>query len=248
MEKVRILVVDDEVIVAKDIQRRLGKLGYFVVAIVRSGEEAITKAGEMRPDLVFMDIKLEGEMSGIEAANCIGSLYDIPVVYITAYADENTLKRAKITTPLGYILKPYETRDLHIAVELAIYKQKTEKKIKESEERYRAYVAATSQLIWVINSDEEIVSDVPTWRAFFARQEESKKNETAWLQAIHQDDRERVAKIFSGAIAAKRPFEAEFSLQQDNKSYQRIFVRGVPVLEKDGRVREWVGTSIRRTG
>lgn len=247
MEEVKILVVDDEIIVAKDIQRRLKKLGYFVVAVVSSGEEAIEKVEELRPDLVFMDIKLDGKMNGIEAANCIGSLYDIPVVYITAYADEDTLKCAKITTPLGYILKPYETRDLHIAVELAIYKQKTEKKIKESEERYRAYVAATSQLIWVINSDEEIDSDVPTWRAFFARQRESKKNETVWLQAIRQDDRERVANIFSGAIAAKRPFEVEFSLQQDNKSYQRIFVRGVPVLEKDGRIREWIGTSTKCT-
>ncbi len=248
MEKVKILVVDDEIIVAKDIEKRLGKLGYFVVAIVSSGEEAIAKAEESRPDLVFMDIKLEGTMSGIEAANRIGSLYDIPVVYITAFADENTLKRAKITAPLGYILKPYETKELHIAVELALYKHKTEKKIKESEERYRAYVAATSQLIWIINTDEEITYDVPTWRAFFTCQKESKKNETAWLQAIHQDDRERVAKIFSEATAAKRPFEAEFSLLQNNKNRQRIFVRGVPVLEKNGRVREWVGTSTKCTG
>ena len=110
---VQILVVEDEGIVARDIQHRLKHLGYLVPATASSGEEAVQCAAELRPDLVLMDIVLAGEMDGIQAAEEIRVRYDIPVIYLTAYADEITLQRAKITGPLGYILKPYKERELH---------------------------------------------------------------------------------------------------------------------------------------
>jgi CheY-like chemotaxis protein len=124
MEKTQILVVEDDLIIADDIKESLISLGYAVCAIVSSGEEAIEKAEENKPDLVLMDIVLEGKMNGIEAADQIHSRFDIPVVYLTAYADEKTLERAKITEPYGYILKPYEYRELHSATEIALYKHK----------------------------------------------------------------------------------------------------------------------------
>lgn len=133
----RILVVEDERIVSEDIKVRLKKLGYTVPSIARSGEEAVEKAKAIRPDLVLMDIVLEGEMDGIEAASRIRSLYDIPVVYLTAYADTKTLERAKITEPFGYILKPFDDRDLNITIDIGIYKHRMEKKLKETEERLR---------------------------------------------------------------------------------------------------------------
>ena len=120
MAKEKILVVEDERIVAKDIVKSLQRLGYKVVASVASGEEAVQKVAESNPDLVLMDIMLKGKMDGIETTEEIHKNFDIPVIYLTAYADEKTLERAKITEPFGYIIKPFDERDLHTTIEIAL--------------------------------------------------------------------------------------------------------------------------------
>lgn len=137
---VKVLVVEDERIVAKDIQNTLKNLGYEVPVIASTGEEAIKKAAELKPDIVLMDIVLKGEIDGITAASQIRSKFKIPIIYLTAYEDEDTLDRAKITEPLGYILKPFEERDLHTTLEMALYNHTMEIKLQESEERYRSLV------------------------------------------------------------------------------------------------------------
>ena len=129
-----ILIVEDESIVAQDILNRLTQLGYTVSAVVSSGEEAVEKAKKMYPDLVLMDIVLKGGTDGIEAAETIRARLNIPVVYVTAYADKKTLQRAKITEPYGYLLKPFEDRELHTAIEMALYKHEMEKKVRESQQ------------------------------------------------------------------------------------------------------------------
>lgn len=134
MSKTQILIVEDEGIVAADIEESLKSLGYEVAAVAPSGEEALKKIEEKKPDLVLMDIILKGTMNGIEATNEIHSRFDIPVVYLTAYADEEVLERAKVTEPFGYIIKPFEDRELYTIIEMALYKHKVEKKLKESEE------------------------------------------------------------------------------------------------------------------
>jgi len=126
MTKAKILIVEDELITAKAIRSALNSLGYDVLDIVTSGEEAIQKASGSQPDLILMDIKLDSEMDGIEAARQIKDRFNIPVVYLTAHADDATLERAKITDPFGYILKPFEDRELHVAIEIAFYKHKME--------------------------------------------------------------------------------------------------------------------------
>ncbi len=133
MKKTKILIVEDEIILAKDIQYCLEMHGYSVAGFVSSGEKAIQKTSEESPDLVLMDIRLKGDMDGIEAARQIKSRFNIPVVYLTAHADNATLKRAKITEPYGYILKPFEDRDLHIGIEIALYKHQMEEKLIQSE-------------------------------------------------------------------------------------------------------------------
>ncbi len=127
-----ILVVEDEIIIARDIQDTLKSLGYAVPAITSSGKEALEKAAEMYPDLVLMDIRLKGDMDGVEAAQQIRARFDIPVVYLTAYADDETLQRAKITEPFGYVLKPFEVRELRSTIEMALYKHEMDKRFKES--------------------------------------------------------------------------------------------------------------------
>jgi len=106
MTQARILVVEDESIVAADIQDRLESLGYEVPATVASGEKAVEQAGVLRPDLVLMDIQLNGRMDGVEAADQIRLRFGIPVIYLTANADHPTVQRAKVTEPFGYVIKP----------------------------------------------------------------------------------------------------------------------------------------------
>ena len=101
-------------------------MGYDVPAKVASGEKAIEKAGEINPDVVLMDIKLEGNVDGVEAVKQIYDRFDIPSIYLTAYADEETLNRAKITEPNGYIIKPFEDRELHANIQMTLYKHKSE--------------------------------------------------------------------------------------------------------------------------
>lgn len=131
MGKTNVLIVEDEGIVAKDIQHSLKKLGYNVSGICSNGEKAISTASREKPDIVLMDIMLQGEMSGIEAANEIRKKYNIPVVYLTAYADENTLSKAKVTEPYGYIIKPFKEIDIHTSIEMALYKHGKNTEIKK---------------------------------------------------------------------------------------------------------------------
>jgi two-component system response regulator LytT len=129
MSKTNILVVEDESIVSKDIQHSLNKLGYFIVGAASTGERALELVRTKLPDLVLMDIMLKGDMNGIEVAEIIKRELAIPVVFLTAYADESTLTKAKLSEPYGYIIKPFKEIDLHTSIEMAVYKHRKEQEI-----------------------------------------------------------------------------------------------------------------------
>jgi DNA-binding LytR/AlgR family response regulator len=122
MEKLNIFIVEDESIVAKDIQNSLTKLGYNVVGIANNGTDAIERITELVPDLVLMDIMIKGDLTGIDVSEKIKEKISVPIIFLTAYADEGTLAKAKITEPYGYILKPFKEIDLHSTIEMAVYK------------------------------------------------------------------------------------------------------------------------------
>ncbi len=126
MPNYKIMIVEDEEIVTADIRTSVEKMGYFVCATASSGMEAIKKADLTRPDLVLMDIVLKGSVGGIEAATQIKELYQIPVVYLTAFGEDGMLQQAKVAEPYGYIIKPFRDRDLQIAIEISIYKKQAE--------------------------------------------------------------------------------------------------------------------------
>src|SRR6185503_3260654 len=137
MEKLNIFIVEDESIVAKDIQNSLTKLGYNVVGIANSGKDAIEKITQTNPDLVLMDIMIKGDLTGIDVSEKIKEKINVPVIFLTAYADEGTLAKAKITEPYGYILKPFKEIDLHSTIEMAVYKhQKDSAVLKERDLLY----------------------------------------------------------------------------------------------------------------
>lgn len=129
MPKTNVLVVEDESIVSKDIQHSLKKLGYNVVGAASTGERAFELAASEKPDIILMDIMLKGDINGIETASRVKEELQIPVIYLTAYADESTLEKAKVTEPYGYIIKPFKEVDLHTSIEMALYKFSKEKEV-----------------------------------------------------------------------------------------------------------------------
>jgi PAS domain S-box-containing protein len=133
----KVAIVEDEFIVALDIRSFLERSGYAVVGVYSSGEDLLSQFEATRPDLVLMDIKIRGKLDGVETASIVHERYYTPVVLLTAFADDETIARAKITQPYGYIIKPFEERELKTAIEIALYRAIMEKKLRESEERYR---------------------------------------------------------------------------------------------------------------
>ena len=156
-KRANILIVEDERIVAEDIRRSVINIGYSVSGVVSSGEEALVLIEKELPDLVLMDIVLKGKMNGIKVTDAIRSRFDIPVIYLTAYADPSTLQKAKVTEPFGYILKPFEDREVESAVEMALYKHGLDRRLRESEERYRTLFEDSRDAIYMSTAEGRFV-------------------------------------------------------------------------------------------
>jgi len=214
MANTRILVVEDESIVALDIQTTLKSLGYEVLGIAASGEEAIQKAEESIPDLVLMDIMLKGVIDGTEAANQIRIRFNIPVVYLTSYSDESTLQRAKITESFGYILKPYGDRDLYAAIEMSLFKYKAEEELRRSKESFNSIVNSSVDGILVLDKDGTIMFMNPAAESLFRR-----------------DSNEMVGQLFGFPIMSDKMSEINIV-----HSYGEIAVAEMRVVET-----EWNG-------
>lgn len=145
MDKKRILVVEDEGIVAMELKSELEAMGYDADTC-GSGEEALENIEPSMPDLIVMDIRLPGKMDGVETADRIRKNHDIPLIYLTAYTDESTLEKAKATAPYSYLLKPIDAKELHIAIEIALYRRKTEQEKEQLTKELQDALAKVKQL------------------------------------------------------------------------------------------------------
>jgi PAS domain S-box-containing protein len=154
MTAARILIVEDDRIVARDIEQQLLRLGYVVTGITARGDAALALATETRTDLVLMDVRVQGPMDGIDAARQIRAACQIPVVFLTAYADEDTLRRASAAEPFGYVLKPFEDAQLHTVIGMALYKHASEQRLRASEQRYAVTLASIGDA--VISTDAQL--------------------------------------------------------------------------------------------
>lgn len=152
-----ILIVEDEYIVAMDIRNSLEKNGFLVVGQADRGESAIKKAGELQPDLVLMDIGLKGEMDGIETGIQIRARFDLPVIFLTAFGNPSVIERARLVEPFGYLYKPFEERELISNIAMALYKHGMEKKLRESEEKFRRVIEHSSDAIVLADSQGNLV-------------------------------------------------------------------------------------------
>ncbi len=159
MNKARILIVEDEIIIALNIKNILTKIGYSVTEIVSSGDACFEQVKLDRPDLILMDIILEGDMDGIEIAALIRKDWEIPVIFLTAYSDRSSLQKAKLTEPYGYIVKPVNEKDLFTTIETALYRNRIDKKLKESELKYRMLFEQSRDAIF-IRDNTGIITDI----------------------------------------------------------------------------------------
>lgn len=157
MSKVKIQIVEDETIVAYDLKNTLQSMGYEVSAITVSGEKAIKAATKFLPDIVFMDIVLEGKIDGVTTAAKLKERLGLSVIFLTAYSDNETLQRAKKIEPFGYVLKPFTRNEIKIAVEVALHKAKMEKKLKNSEERYKKLYENSNDALIIYNEKGMII-------------------------------------------------------------------------------------------
>jgi PAS domain S-box-containing protein len=196
MAKPKILIVDDESNTSILIQNMLEELGYNVVSLASSGKEAIQKTLQIQPDLVLMDIILEGEMDGVDAARQIHDSLDIPIVYLTGHADDGLLHRAKLTEPYGYIIKPFDESELRTTIEIALYRHKMEKLLKESGKRYKAVCELTSDYIFHINisKDKQMLFDWITegFAPLTGYTISEVNSPELWNKIFHPDDISRV--------------------------------------------------------
>ena len=152
----RLMLVDDEVAISMQLKERLTSMGYEIVGMVSSGEEAVALAKDLRPDLVLMDIVMPGKIDGIAAAEIIKEDQDIPVIFLTGYAENQFIERAKKAEPFGYIGKPFQESEIRALIEVALHKKQMER---HSEERYRTLFENTSDAIFVFDMQTHIILD-----------------------------------------------------------------------------------------
>lgn len=154
----RVLIVDDEVVVTMQLEERLTSMGYEVVGRASSGKASINMAKRFKPDIILMDIVMPGKLDGIDAAEIIKTELDIPAIFLTAYTDDEFVERAREVEPFGYIVKPYQEREIMAAIEIALHKKDIEQRLRESEERYRSVIDTAREAIITVDSRGNIVS------------------------------------------------------------------------------------------
>ena len=231
MPKANILIVEDNRIVAEDTRITLEKLQFGVCGIVPSGEESLNRVEAEPPDLVLMDIELKGEMDGIEAADQIRSRFNIPVVYVTSYADEDVLERAKMTEPFGYVIKPFEDRELNSAIEIALYKHKMERKLKESEEKYRLLVKSMKDVIVRLSPTGKLLYISPSIKEFGGYDPESVIGNDMSKFIERETDSNRAVELLPKALTTHQSGTFEFLFKpKDKKPFYVEFIH-TPILE-----------------
>jgi PAS domain S-box-containing protein/diguanylate cyclase (GGDEF)-like protein len=244
MRKSRILIVEDETIVALDLKSRLESMGYEVIDAVTTGERAIQVAGELLPDVVLMDVNLGGEIDGVQAAQEVKDKFQIPTIYVTACVDDTTIQRAKITEPFGYIIKPFEDRELRGHIEIALYKNQNEKKLRESEERYSLASKGANDGLWDWDLDRERIYFSPRWEALLGYEAgELDQVPREWFDRVHPKDRERLEKEIASFLKADGGnFQSEYRILHKDGNYRWMQTGGFGVRDSAGRAYRMAGS------
>lgn len=228
-----------------ELESRLQNIGYEVSAIAKSGEEAILKTEELNPDLVLMDIRLGGEMDGIEAADTIRSRCNIPVVFSTAYLDKERIERAKFTMPFGYILKPIQERELQVTLEMALYTAKVDAERRRMEERlkFQAHLLdAVQQSVIVTDMSGKVVYWNPFAEKMYGWSAEEAIGNTTLELIANEDSVEEGARIME-MLQAGKSISGEYLTKRKDGHSITIFSSANPIQDNDGNLTHIVGIS-----
>ena len=232
MDNARILIVEDEAIIAMEIESHLQSLGYKVTSIVDTGEKAIKKTEEGKPDLILMDIRIKGEMDGIDTAEVIRNRFGIPVIFSTAYLDEERIERAKITMPFGYVLKPIQERDLKVTIEMALYISKVDEERGRAEKRFKTIFEEAPLGVALIDSLTGFIYEVNQKFADIAGRTRQEMATIDWISITHpddvQEDLENMALLNAGEISGfnmnKRYVQPDGTFVWINMTIAPVFV------------------------
>jgi PAS domain S-box-containing protein len=238
-----VLIVEDEAIVAEDLRNTVTSLGYRVAATVSTGEEALSSAQELRPDLVLLDIQIAGRLDGIETAQKIGLICNPAIIFVTAHSDRQTVQRVKDIN-CGYVLKPFGERELGIQLDIALYKNQTMKALQEKEERWQLAMMGSTDGIWDWNILKRTVFLSSRWKSFRGYSEdEISTEETEWSSRIHPDDYDTVMKTITSYLEKKSSeFQCEYRTRCKDGSYRWIIDRGIALWDSQGRPIRMVGS------
>jgi len=201
--KPRIMIVEDEFVVAEDIRECLEHLGYTISSTASSGKEALERIEQDPPDLILMDIVLTGEIDGIETAHRIAERHNIPIIFLTAHSDDTILLRAKMIGPYGYILKPFDDRSLHVNLEIALHRARTDREIRDNERKFREFVEGTDDLIIRIDKQGDLVYMNPA-AARVLDPQSGKLNRATIMDFLHPDDRGKMEWILYNRMKDRR--------------------------------------------
>ena len=242
MNKPRILIVEDEEIVAADISEYLQQMGYLAVGQAASGEQAIGLAGELRPDLVLMDIRLEGKMDGVVAAKEIRQRFHIPSVFLSAYSEEATIQRAKLAEPFGYILKPFEGRELRATIEMALYKHRSEEALRKSEAHLKFALETTETGAWELDLlDHQMERTLAHDRIFGYETLLTSWSYERFLGHVLPEDRPEMERTFSQAVATQSDWSFDCRIRRADGKVRWIWVRGGHERDFGGKVNRMSG-------
>lgn len=222
----------------------LENMGYIVAGQTGRGETAIRQIEELRPDLVLMDIRLQGQMHGIEAAEYIHAHFEIPVVFISAHSDTITMQSAIRAQAYGYLIKPFDERDLRFNIITALYKHGMESKLRESEERYALAVRAANDGIWDWNLKANEIYFSHRWKDILGyKAEEIGNDPNEWISRVHPDHKNRVQTDLAAHVKGLTPlFECEYLIRHSNGKYLWVLSRGLAVRDANGKVYRMAGS------
>lgn len=245
MPDIKILLVEDEQIVAKYVEKQLAGAGYHILASVNKGEEAIEKVKSLKPDVVLMDIKLIDGMDGIEAADHIRKNYQIPVIFLTSLIDDESFQRAKKAEPFGYLVKPIDIKEFNRVVDMALYKNRIYKELLDTKQRFQIAIEAARTRVWELRPDKDkLILDNNLPPLFGYNEKEIQSTTEERMKLIYEEDRELVLKAIKKCSEGKsKSFELEHRIYEKDGSIGWILLRGIQIPPENGKPARLIGSA-----